>query len=428
MAPLPEDGMPAADVVDELAGIAEPGLMAMPGPRFFGWVLGASHPAGVAADWLTSAWGQNTGYHTPTPATSALEEVAASWLLEVLDLPRQSSVGFATGATVANAIGLAAARGSVLRAVDWDVEADGLFGAPPIHVFIGDDAHTSLFSALQFIGLGHDRVVRIATDDQGRMQASPLQREIASRTGPMIVVAQAGQINTGAFDPFPEIVGIAKGAGAWVHVDGAFGLWARACPERAHLTAGIDGADSWVTDGHKWLQTPFDCGYAIVRDAEAHQRAMTIWASYLPTIEPGDRVPSALVPELSRRGRGVATWAMLRALGRTGIAEMVGRHCAIARRMAERLAAEPGVRVLNDVVLNQVIVQFGAGSDEDRKRTTEAVIDRVQAEGVCFVGGARWRDRWVMRISVISYATTVEDADRSIESILRAWRSVGASR
>ncbi len=428
MAPLPEDGMAAADVIDELAGIAEPGLMAMPGPRFFGWVLGASHPAGVAADWLTSAWGQNTGYHTPTPATSALEEVAASWLLDVLDLPRQSSVGFATGATVANAIGLAAARGSVLRAVDWDVEADGLFGAPPIHVFIGDDAHTSLFSALQFIGLGHDRVIRIATDDQGRMQPSSLQREIASRTGPMIVVAQAGQINTGAFDPFPEIVEIAKGAGAWVHVDGAFGLWARACPARAHLTAGIDGADSWVTDGHKWLQTPFDCGYAFVRDAEAHQRAMTIWASYLPTIEPGDRVPSALVPELSRRGRGVATWAMLRTLGRRGIAEMVGRHCAIARRMAERLAAEPGVRVLNDVVLNQVIVQFGAGSDEDRKRATETVIDRVQAEGICFVGGARWRDQWVMRISVISYATTVEDADRSIESILRAWRSVGDSR
>jgi glutamate/tyrosine decarboxylase-like PLP-dependent enzyme len=428
MAPLPEDGMAAADVVDELAGIAEPGLMAMPGPRFFGWVLGASHPAGVAADWLTSAWGQNTGYHTPTPATAALEDVAASWLLEVLDLPRQSSVGFATGATVANAIGLAAARGSVLRAVDWDVEANGLFGAPPIHVFIGDDAHTSLFSALQFIGLGHDRVVRIATDDQGRMQAAPLRREIASRTGPMIVVAQAGQINTGAFDPFPEIVRIAKGAGAWVHVDGAFGLWARACPERAQLTAGIDGADSWVTDGHKWLQTPFDCGYAIVRDAEAHQRAMTIWASYLPTIEPGDRVPSALVPELSRRGRGVATWAMLRALGRTGIAEMVGRHCAIAHRMAERLTAEPGVRVLNDVVLNQVIVQFGAGSDEDRKRTTQTVIDWVQAEGICFVGGARWRDQWVMRISVISYATTVEDADRSTESILRAWRSAGDFR
>jgi len=428
MAPLPEDGMPAADVVDELAGIAEPGLMAMPGPRFFGWVLGASHPAGVAADWLTSAWGQNTGYHTPTPATAALEEVAASWLLELIDLPRQSSVGFATGATVANAIGLAAARGSVLRAVDWDVEANGLFGAPPIHVFIGDDAHTSLFSALQFIGLGHDRVIRIATDDEGRMRASLLWREIESRTGPMIVVVQAGQINTGAFDPFPEIIEIAKAAGAWVHVDGAFGLWARACPERAQLTAGIDGADSWVTDGHKWLQTPFDCGYAIVRDAEAHQRAMTIWASYLPTIEPGDRVPSALVPELSRRGRGVATWAMLRALGRRGIAEMVGRHCAIARRMAERLAAEPGVRVLNDVVLNQVIVQFGGGSDEDRKRTTETVIDRVQAEGVCFVGGARWRNQWVMRISVISYATTGEDADRSIESILRAWRSVGDSR
>ena len=207
-------------------------------------------------------------------------------------------------------------------------------------------------------------------------------------------------------------------------MDGAFGLWARACPERAHLTEGVDGADSWVADGHKWLQTPFDCGYAIVRDAEAHQRAMTIWASYLPTIAEGDRVPSALVPELSRRGRGVATWAMLRTLGRQGVAEMVERHCAIARRMADRLAAEPGASVLNEVALNQVIVEFGFGSDDTCEAMTQAVIDRVQAEDVCFVGGARWRDRWVMRISVISYATSVEDADRSTDSILRAWRSL----
>ncbi len=411
-------------MIDELAGIAEPGLMAMPGPRFFGWVLGGSHPAGVAADWLTSAWGQNTGYHTPTPATAALEEVAARWLLDILNLPKESSVGFATGATVANAIGLCAARGSVLRATDWDVDAHGLFGAPPIHVFVGSDAHTSVFSALQFIGLGHDRVIQIPTDDQGRMDATALAREVSTRTGPMVVVAQAGQINTGAFDPFCEIVEIAKAAQAWVHVDGAFGLWARSCPDRANLTEGIDGADSWAIDGHKWLQTPFDCGYAIVRDAEAHQRAMTIWDSYLPTITEGDRIPSALVPELSRRGRGVATWAMLKTLGRQGVAEMVGKHCSIARRMADRLAAEPGVSVLNEVVLNQVIVQFGFGSDDARKDMTQAVIDHVQAENVCYVGGGRWRDQWVMRISVISYATNVDDADRSTESILRAWRSL----
>ncbi len=422
--PLPENGISAAVMIDELAEIAEPGLMAMPGPRFFGWVIGGSHPAGVAADWLTSAWGQNAAYHTPTPATAVLEEVAAGWLLDIFNLPSESSVGFATGGTVANAICLTAARGSVLRAMDWDVDADGLFGAPPIHVFVGDDAHTSVFFALQFIGLGHDRVIRIATDDQGRMDASVLAREVSARTGPMIVVAQAGQINTGAFDPFTEIVEIAKKARAWVHVDGAFGLWARSCPDRAHLTEGIDGADSWVADGHKWLQTPFDCGYAIVRDAEAHQRAMTIWASYLPTIEEGDRIPSALVPELSRRGRGVATWAMLKTLGRKGVAEMVGKHCSMARRIADRLAAEPGATVLNDVVLNQVIVQFGSGPDDARERLTQAVIDLVQAEDVCYVGGARWHDRWVMRISVISYAITVDDADRLTVSILRAWRSV----
>ena len=300
----------------------------------------------------------------------------------------------------------------------------GSLVAPRVHVFVGEEAHTSVLFALQLIGFGHRRVVRVPTDEQGRMEAPALAREISARSGPMIVVAQAGQINTGAFDPFTEIVEIAKAARAWVHVDGAFGLWARACPARAHLTAGIEDADSWAADGHKWLQTPFDSGYAIVRDAEAHQRAMTIWASYLPTIAAGDRVPSALVPELSRRGRGVATWAMLRTLGRQGVAEMVERHCVLARRMADRLAAEPGATVLNEVALNQVIVEFGSGTGESREATTRAVIERVQAEDVCYVGGARWRDRWVMRISVISYATSVEDADRSTDSILGAWRSL----
>jgi glutamate/tyrosine decarboxylase-like PLP-dependent enzyme len=346
-APTPETGTAGIAVIDELVATSDPGLSAMAGPRFFGWVIGASHPVGVAADWLTSAWGQNAGGHTPTPAAAAAEEVAAEWLLDLLDLPRTSSVGFATGATAANFTCLAAARSEVLRRVGWDVEALGLFGAPPIDVLIGDDAHTSVFSALQFLGLGHDRVVRVPTDGAGRIKAADFIAAARGRSGPMIAIAQAGQINTGAFDPLPEIAAAIAGRNAWLHVDGAFGLWARACPDRARLAAGFEKADSWATDGHKWLQTPYDCGYAIVRDTAAHRRAMSITASYLPQVAEGERSPSHLVPELSRRARGFATWAMIRALGRHGIAEMVERHCRIARRMADRLAREPGIEILN---------------------------------------------------------------------------------
>lgn len=421
---LPESGMDGSAVIRELAQRGEAGLMQMAHPRFFGWVLGASHPVGVAADWLASAWGQNTGYHTPTPTTAAVEGVAANWLLEVLDLPRETSVGFVTGATVGNFVALAAARGKTLRAHDWDPDSQGLFGAPEIHVFIGDDAHTSVFSALQYLGLGHDRVIRIDADSEGRMKSTHLTREVASRSGPKIIIGQAGQINTGAFDPFSDLVEISRGANAWLHIDGAFGLWARSHPDLKPLTAGIEGADSWVTDGHKWLQTPFDSGYAFVRDADAHHRAMTTWASYLPVQESGDRIPSMLTPELSRRARGLATWAMLKALGRSGVVEMVGRHCAVAKHMAERLSAEPGVRVLNSVDLNQVIVEFGKDeADLDRcKLQTQSVIDEAVSSGRLFVGGARWRDRWVMRISVISFPTTIDDGDIAVDAILEAWR------
>ena len=382
--PLPEAPTDPAAMLEELVALSEPGLMPITGPRFFGWVMGASHPAGVAADWLVSAWGQNAGYHTPTPSAAAIEEVAERWLLEVLDLPRECRIGFATGATVANAIGLAAARTRVLLDAGWDPDADGLFGAPPVEVLIGADAHSSLFSSLQLIGFGYNRVTRIATDAEGRMQPAALREAIGVSRGPKIVIATAGQINTGAFDPFREVIGIAKQAGAWVHVDGAFGLWARAAPSHRHLTDGVEAADSWVTDGHKWLQVPYDCGFAIVRDREAHQRAMTQWSSYLPTIGENDRVPSALVPELSRRARGTPVWAMLKTLGRRGVAELVERHCELARRMATLLRAEPGIGVLNEVVLNQVIVSFGGGDTAERKAATEAVIARVQEEGVLF--------------------------------------------
>lgn len=422
--PAPEQGTDAAAMLAEFVEIGESGLMPIVGPRFFGWVMGGSHPAGVAADWLVTAWGQNTGYHTPTPSMAAIEEVAERWLLEILDLPAQSSVGFTTGATVANAVGLAAARTRVLLDAGWDPDADGLFGAPPVTVLVGADAHSSVFSALQLIGFGYARVQKIATDDQGRMRADALAEEIGKHPGPKIVIAQAGQINTGAYDPFEQIVEIAHDAGAWVHVDGAFGLWARASAAHKHLTAGIEGADSWVTDGHKWLQVPYDSGFAIVRDREAHQRAMTQWGSYLPTIAQGDRVPSAYVPELSRRARGAPVWAMLKMLGRQGVAELVERHCGFARQFAALLAAEPGIRVMNDVVINQVIVNFGEGDAEARKAATERVIARVQHDGTCFVGGAAWRGDWVMRISVSSGATSAADVVLSADAIIGAWRAV----
>ncbi len=424
-APTPEHGAPAAEVLDDLVKRSTPGLRAMTGPRFFGWVIGASHPVGVAADWLTATWGQNAGNHEASPAAAAAETVAAKWLLDLLDLPRESSVGFVTGATIANFVCLAAARGAVLRRVGWNVEANGLFGAPPIHVLIGDDAHTSVFSALQFLGLGHDRVIRVPTDAQGRIIAEEFAHAISNCAGPTIVIAQAGQLNTGAFDPVADIVAAARRHDAWVHVDGAFGLWARACPATEHLAAGFDTADSWATDGHKWLQTPYDCGYVIVRDAEAHRSAMTIAASYLPPVAEGERDPSHYVPELSRRARGFATWAMIRHLGRDGIAVMVAEHCRLARVLAERLAREPSVHVLNDVVLNQVIVRFGSSeADQNADRMTQETIRRIQADGTCFAGGARWRDRWVLRLSVISAPTTEADIVRTADAICAAWRAV----
>ncbi|AMJ61198.1 pyridoxal phosphate-dependent decarboxylase family protein [Bosea sp. PAMC 26642] len=422
--PTPEQGAEAEQVIDELARKAEPGLHATTGPRFFGWVIGASHPVGVAADWLTSAWGQNCGNHQAAPAAAAAEAAAAAWLLDILALPDDCSVGFVTGATVANFVCLGAARGEVLRRAGWDVEAAGLFGAPPIHVLIGDDAHTTVFSALQLLGLGHDRVIRVATDEAGRMKVEAFAEAMAGCDGPIIVLLQAGQINTGAFDPFPEIIRIAHARSAWVHIDGAFGLWARACPEVSALATGADLADSWATDGHKWLQTPYDCGYAIVRDSRAHRRAMTASASYLPEVAAGERDPSHFVPELSRRARGFATWAMIRHLGRSGIAAMVARHCALARHMAARLGGEPGIAVLNDVVLNQIIVRFGADETPERgDALTQAVIARVQSDAECFAGGARWRGRWVMRLSVISWPTGIDDADRTVDAIIAAWRA-----
>jgi len=419
-------------VLEDLVARATPGLHAMAGPRFFGWVIGNSHPMGVAADMLTSAWGQNAGNHVAAPAAAACESVAARWLLDMLDLPGESSVGFVTGATIANFVGLAAARSEVLRRLGWDVEAQGLFGAPEITVLIGAEAHITVFSALQFLGFGGARVVKVATDDQGAML--PEAFETAMRTAKddpaVIVIAQAGQINTGAFDPFAEIAAAARRhKNVWIHVDGAFGLWARVAPLRAPLTDGVELADSWATDGHKWLQTPYDCGFAIVRDAEAHRRAMTIAASYLPPVGAGERDPSHFVPELSRRARGFATWAMLKHLGRTGIAAMVERHCRYAALLAEKLRYEKdqGIAILNDVVLNQVIVRFGADlSPEAGDRATAETVAALQRDGTCFAGTAQWQGRTVMRLSVISGSICENDVLRSAEAMIKAWRGVHA--
>jgi glutamate/tyrosine decarboxylase-like PLP-dependent enzyme len=423
--PTPETGMQAGEVIERLVEAAEPGLMGTAGPRFFGWVVGGSHPVGVAADWLTSIWGQNAGSYLGAPASAVAEQVAARWLVDMLRLPRECSVGLTTGATMSNFVCLAAARGALLRREGWDVEADGMFGAPPITVLVGDEVHASVLAALRYLGFGERTVVRIAADDAGRMKLDALRAALAACAGPHLVIAQAGHIMTGAFDAVGEIAALTHACGGWLHVDGAFGLWARACPARKALADGVELADSWATDAHKWLQAPYESGCAFVRDAHAHRRAMTIGAGYLPGAEEGVRDPLHYAPELSRRARGFALWALLRAFGRQGIAAMIERHCALARRMAQRLAAEPGIEILNEVELNQFVVWFGVGEAAARRDAlTVATIACVQQMGVCYVGGASWRGREVMRVSVIAWPSAEEDIDRSADSVIDAWRAV----
>ncbi|MBF6989170.1 pyridoxal-dependent decarboxylase [Cupriavidus sp. IK-TO18] len=424
-APTPEAGTPADETIEALRALAEPGLLATTGPRFFGWVVGGSHPVGVAADWLTSAWGQNCANHRGAPAGAAAENTAARWLLDILRLPGTASVGFVTGATMANFVCLAAARTQVLQRAGWDAETQGLFGAPRIQVLIGAEAHTSVYAALRLLGFGSACVSRVPAGRDGAMRAADAQAALAGGAGPAIVIAQAGHIHTGAFDPVAQMLPAIRARGAWLHVDGAFGLWARACPETAALAAGFEAADSWATDGHKWLQAPYDSGYAIVAHPEAHRRAMTAAASYLPLADGDERDPSHYVPELSRRARGFATWAMLRHLGRTGVAGMIARHCRLARRLAARLGQEAGIAVLNRISLNQVLLRFGPEEDPvAADRLTRAVVARVQTAGECYVGGADWRGRAVLRMSVISWATTEEDIDLAAGSIVNAWRAV----
>jgi glutamate/tyrosine decarboxylase-like PLP-dependent enzyme len=424
---LPEQGEDPRAALGRLVAGVEPGLVATPGPRYFGFVVGGALPQTVASQWLAAAWDQNAFSYVLSPAASVIEEVAASWLLDVLGLPSSASVGFVTGAMMANFTCLAAARHAVLADAGWDVEARGLYGAPEITVIVGGDAHTTLFAALRYLGLGAERVIRVEADDQGRMRPDLLEGALGASAGPTIVCAQVGNVNSGACDPIGAISALTRPHGAWLHVDGAFGAWAAAAPARRHLVAGIELADSWSVDGHKWLNVPQDAGYAIVAHPDAHLASMTIKAAYLQRADEGRRDPGDWVPESSRRARGFDTWVALRTLGRSGVAELVERRCQLARRMADRLAAEPGVVVLNDVVLNQVLVRFTAGDDpDDGDARTEATVAAVQDDGTCWLGGTRWRGQSAMRIAVSNWSTTEADIDRSAEAIIRCAREVAA--
>jgi glutamate/tyrosine decarboxylase-like PLP-dependent enzyme len=401
----PGDPLETLALLDEAGS---PATVASAGRRYFGFVIGGSLPAALAANWLAVAWDQNAGLAAASPVASKLEAVALRWLLDALGLPAEAGGGFVSGATMANFSGLAAARHALLRRVGWEVEAQGLFGAPPITVIVGEEVHVSLLKALSLLGLGRERVVRVPADGQGRMRPEALPRI----SGPAIVCIQAGNVNSGAFDPAGEICSIAHEAGAWVHVDGAFGLWAVAAPALARLAAGVEQADSWATDAHKWLNVPYDSGLVFCREAENLRAALThSTAAYL--VGDGQREPMEYTPEMSRRARGVEVWAALRSLGRSGLAGMVERCCRHARRFAEGLAAA-GHEVLNEVQLNQVLVSFG---DPDR---TRGVIEALQQDGACWCGGTVWQGRTAMRISVSSWATTEEDVERCLEAILRA--------
>jgi glutamate/tyrosine decarboxylase-like PLP-dependent enzyme len=408
--PFPDAGLAPAEVLRELDERGSAATMAMAGSRFFGFVIGGALPASLAANWLAGAWDQNAAYWETTPAAAAFEALALRWTLEALGLPPTSAGSFVTGATMANTVALAAARHAVLARVGWNVEADGLIGAPPVAVIVGGEVHPSVSKGLGLVGLGRSRVTRVPVDGQGRMRVD----QLPPISGPTIICAQAGNVNTGAFDDVGALCARVTGTGAWVHVDGAFGLWAGASPALRHLVDGVAAADSWATDFHKWLNVPYDSGIALVRDGHALEAAMAITAEYLPQAKV-HRNPSEFTPELSRRARGVDAWAALRSLGRAGLAALVERNCAHARRFAQGLEAA-GFRVLNEVVLNQVLVTFGPPAE------TERVIAALKADGVAWAGVTVWQGQTAMRISVSGWNTTEADVERSLAAMVRAAR------
>ena len=408
---LPENGSDPAEVVDLLAGACEPGLTAMGSGRFFGFVIGGTHPAALAADWLVSAWDQNCGLRRLTPAHSAVEDVTSAWLLDLLGLPSESAVGFVTGATMANFTGLAAGRDAVLRRAGWDVAERGLNGGPRVRVLVGAERHDTVDLALRYLGLGSPEPVQV--DGQGRLSADALQQALSEGTdGPTMVVLQAGNVHSGGFDPFADAITAAHAHGAWVHVDGAFGLWAAASPSYRHLVMGYQEADSWTTDAHKTLNVPYDSGLVIVRDAAALRAAMGMHGAYLIHDELGE--PFDKVPEISRRGRAFPVWAVLRSLGRSGVAELVERLCRHASAFAAGLDDIEGATVLNDVEFTQVCATFG--SDQ----RTEEVVRRLLADGTAWMSGSTWQNRSVLRISVSNWSTTENDVERSLDAVRKA--------
>jgi glutamate/tyrosine decarboxylase-like PLP-dependent enzyme len=429
--PLPDGPVDAADVVRDLADAAEPGVVATGSPRFFGFVIGGALPAAVAADWVAAAWDQNAGLYVGGPSAAVVEEVAGGWVLDLLGLPPTASFGFVTGAQMANATALAAARHGVLARAGWDVERRGLVGAPPIRVLASDLRHATIDRALRLLGLGADAIEVVPAGEDARMRVDALADQLAAGGGPTIVCAQAGEVNSGAIDRLDEICHVAHdAAGAWVHVDGAFGLWAGASPEARPALAGVERADSWATDFHKWLNVPYDSGFVACADRDAHRGAMGTQADYLVYADAdagGPRDQMDWNPEFSRRARGFAVYAALRSLGRQGVADLVDRCCARAREFAAQLGKVDGVEVLNDVPLDQVLVRFGDGSGDDA--LTRGVVDAVQASGECWMSGTTWRGRAAMRISVVNWQTTEADVDRSVAAIvacLRAQQQAGA--
>ena len=412
--PLPEHGCDPADVVDILAEGAEPGLMAMGSGRFFGWVMGGTLPAGLAADWLVSAWDQNAGMRYATPATAAIEHAAGQWLLELFGLPTNADVGFVTGATLSNFACLAAARYAVLSRVGWDVHGDGLTGAPKVHLLVGEERHATVDLAFRYLGMGRPAVV--AADEQGRLRVDALAEALGQipEGEPIVLCLQAGNLHSGAFDPFVEAIALAHERGAWVHVDGAFGLWAAASAELEHLTAGVQGADSWTTDAHKTLNVPFDCGIAIVADPSAMRSALGVHTSYLISDDTGPGDPFDKTPELSRRARGVPVWAVLRSLGRQGACELVERLVTRAQAIAEGIAGIEGAEILNDVVYTQVSVAF------ENDARTRAVTERLLAEGSVWMSGSSWQGRAILRVSVSNWATDEDDVRFAVEALRRA--------
>lgn len=416
--PLPEEPTDASVVIDELSAAAEPGILGTTSGRFFGFVIGGATPASLAADWLTSTWDQNAGLYVASPAAATVEDVSGRWLLEMLGLPATASVGFVTGGQMANFTGLAAARHHVLAQAGWDVETAGLQGAPRVRVVANETRHDTIDRSLRYLGLGTAVIEPVAADDQGRMSASSLANVLGGGDGPTIVCSQAGNVNSGAFDPFEEICDIAHEAGAWVHVDGAFGLWAGVTPSKRALVAGVEQADSWATDAHKWLNVPYDSGLVFCAHPDSHRAAMSVHASYLIHAEGAQRDEMDWNPEFSRRARGFTVYAAIRAMGRSGIEEMVERCCTHAQLFAEILGDEAGVEILNDVVLNQVLVRF-LSEDGDHDAKTRTVVTGVQQEGTAWMSGTTWRGDAAMRISVSNWSTTRSDVERSCEAILK---------